>query len=96
MFAEGDVNLTKRWRLLLILVAPIQLWGQTWGTAQDSYVIPGSAANYGQAGRISVGNSGSQGLLQFDLSVLPAGVLAAQVQKRRWRSTPTTSDPPGR
>ncbi len=60
---------------------PLALLGQTYVPAQDAYFVPGNAANFGTATSITVGSSGSQGLVQFDLSQLPAGVTAAQVQK---------------
>ena len=43
--------------------------------------MSGSATNYGAATTITVGSSGSVGLVQFDLTQLPAGVTAAQIQK---------------
>jgi hypothetical protein len=50
--------------------------------AQDSYVIAGSAANYGTQPTIAVdGSQQSQGLVQFDLSCLPAGTTGSNVAK---------------
>jgi hypothetical protein len=60
---------------------PLALFGQTYVPSQDSYVVPGNATNFGTATSITVGSSGSQGLVQFDLSQLPAGLTSAQVQK---------------
>ncbi|SPE43330.1 hypothetical protein SBA3_90003 [Candidatus Sulfopaludibacter sp. SbA3] len=41
---------------------------------QDAYVQLGSASNYGSQPTINVGGPNQlQGLVQFDLSVLPAG-----------------------
>jgi hypothetical protein len=43
--------------------------------------VPGNGSNFGTATTITVGSSASIGLVQFDLTQLPAGVTAAQVQK---------------
>src|ERR1700722_476825 len=47
----------------------------------DSFVAPGSPTNFGTASTITVGSSNSFGLVQFDLSQLPSGISASQVQK---------------
>jgi hypothetical protein len=47
---------------------------------QDSQVGPGTQ-NHGNGASINVGVSGSQGLVQFDLSVLPAGTTEADISK---------------
>jgi hypothetical protein len=54
---------------------------QTLTTSQDAYYIPGNATTYGKAVTITVGVASSVGLVQFDLSGLPAGVTASQVAK---------------
>jgi hypothetical protein len=73
----------NRMRLALGLLAVAALAGfaQTLTPLQDAYYVPGSATNYGTATTITVGSSSSVGLVQFDLSTLPAGVTASQVQK---------------
>src|SRR5580692_6291573 len=63
------------------LLVPAAATGQTLLPAQDSYVVPANGANFGSAANISVGSNSSQGLIQFDLSGLPAGTTAGQVQK---------------
>ncbi len=62
-------------------LAPVAAMAQTLLPVQDSYVVPANGANFGSGANIAVGNSSSQGLIQFDLSGLPAGTIAAQVQK---------------
>jgi hypothetical protein len=57
------------------------LMAQTLTTSQDAYYIPGNATTYGKAVTITVGVASSVGLVQFDLSGLPAGVTASQVAK---------------
>jgi len=52
---------------------------QTLTPSQDTFYVPGNGTNYGTATTITVGSSGSLGLVQFDLSTL--GLTAAQVQK---------------
>ncbi|MBS1857945.1 MAG: collagen-like protein [Acidobacteria bacterium] len=50
--------------------------------AQDAFVSPGSASNYGALPNINVGGPSSfQGLVQFDLSTLPAGTSGSSVAK---------------
>jgi hypothetical protein len=44
---------------------------------QDTYVLPGSAGNYGVQQYIAVGSANNyQSLVQFDLTTLPAGTIA--------------------
>ena len=64
-----------------VFLAPLAMFAQTLAPSQDAYVVPGAGANYGSGASINVGSSGSQGLIQFDLTALPAGVTASQVQK---------------
>ena len=64
-----------------LALAPIAGFAQTLLPSQDAYYVPGNATNFGAATTITVGSSGSVGLVQFDLSQLPAGVTAAQIQK---------------
>jgi hypothetical protein len=64
-----------------LAIAPLAGFAQTLMPSQDAFYVPGSATNYGAATTITVGSSGSVGLVQFDLTQLPAGVTAAQIQK---------------
>jgi hypothetical protein len=58
------------------------LSAQTLPLTQDTYVVPGTAINYGTATTINVGGPGaSSALVQFDLSTLPAGVMASNISK---------------
>jgi hypothetical protein len=48
----------------------------------DTFVSPGTTANYSTSPTVNVGGAGSyQGLIQFDLSGLPAGITSASVSK---------------
>jgi hypothetical protein len=73
------------------LVAPLAIFAQTILPSQDSYVLPGYGLNFGTSANVSVGNTAIvglpgisfgivQGLVQFDLSHLPAGITATQVK----------------
>ena len=63
------------------LLAPLAVSAQTIQPLQDAYVVPGNPSNYGAGTSLSVGSSSSQGLIQFDLTTLPAGLTASQIQK---------------
>jgi len=65
----------------VLALAPLAAFAQSLTPSQDAYYVPGSGTNYGTASTITVGSSSSVGLVQFDLSSLPAGVTANQVQK---------------
>lgn len=65
----------------ILALLPIGAFAQSWLPAQDAYVVPGSATNFGSAPNITIGSSSSAGLVQFDLSTLPPGTLASQIQK---------------
>lgn len=60
---------------------PAAIYGQVLMPSQDAYYVPGNATNFGSATTVTVGSSGSVGLVQFDLTELPAGVTAALVQQ---------------
>src|SRR5258708_10391145 len=62
-------------------LAPLAGFGQTLTPTQDAHYVPGNGTNFGTATSVTVGSSTSVGLVQFDLSTLPAGLLANQVQK---------------
>jgi hypothetical protein len=60
-----------------LAVLPFGLKAQTLPVTQDSYVVPGGATNFGTAATLNVGGpTGTQGLVQFDLTALPAGAVA--------------------
>ena len=68
--------------LLSVLGAVSTAWAQMTPVAQDSYIATGSGANYGAQPTINVGGASQfQGLVQFDLSHLPAGTTGAGVAK---------------
>ena len=73
-------NLT-RFAFAALALAPIAGFAQTLAPSQDAYYVPGNGSNFGTATTITVGGSSSIGLVQFDLTQLPAGVTAAQIQK---------------
>jgi len=64
-----------------LALAPIAGFAQTLAPSQDAYYVTGNASNFGSATAVTVGSLGSIGLVQFDLSQLPAGLTAAQIQK---------------
>jgi len=64
-----------------LALAPIAGFAQTLAPSQDAYVVPGNGSNFGTSITITVGSSSSIGLVQFDLTQLPAGLTAAQIQK---------------
>jgi hypothetical protein len=64
-----------------LALAPVAGYSQTLAPSQDAYYLPGNGTNFGTATAITVGSSGSVGVIQFDLTQLPAGVTAAQIQK---------------
>src|SRR5690349_21846365 len=51
----------------------IPLWATDVQLTGDTYVTPGSASNFGALPNIVVGPSGAFGLVQFDLTSIPAG-----------------------
>jgi hypothetical protein len=55
-------------------------WAQTVPLTGDAVIVPGNTSNFGALQTVNVGGPSSyQGLLQFDLSKLPAGTTAASV-----------------
>jgi hypothetical protein len=73
-------NLT-RLAIAALALAPIAGFAQTLAPSQDTYYVPGNGSNFGTAAAITVGSSGSIGLVQFDLTQLPSGLTSAQIQK---------------
>jgi hypothetical protein len=70
-----------RFAIAAIALAPVAGFSQTLAPSQDAYYIPGFGSNFGKATTITVGSSGSIGVIQFDLTQLPAGLTADQIQK---------------
>src|SRR4051794_2218551 len=67
---------------LVGLLAGVQsaMLAQTVPLAADASIVPGNATNFGSLVNVTVGGvSGTQGLMQFDLSLLPAGTSASDV-----------------
>src|SRR3984957_18409635 len=75
------MNNPIRFAIAALALAPIAGFAQTLAPSQDAYVVPGNGSNFGTATTITVGSSASVGLIQFDLTQLPAGLTAAQIQK---------------
>src|SRR5580704_10761325 len=73
-------NMT-RFAIAALALAPIAGFAQTLAPSQDAYYVPGNGSNFGTATTATVGSSGAIGLVQFDLSQLPAGLTAGQIQK---------------
>jgi hypothetical protein len=75
-------NKTIRPLLFCMALFPGAAFTQTVPLTQDSWVIPGNPANAGNTTTLSVGGAnGASALLQFDLTVLPAGTTAGNVSK---------------
>jgi hypothetical protein len=70
----------SRFAIAALALAPIAGFAQTLAPSQDAYVVPGNGSNFGTATTITAGSSGSVGLVQFDLTQLPAGLTVAQIQ----------------
>jgi len=75
------MNNRIRCAIATLALAPIAGFAQTLAPSQDAYYVLGNGSNFGTATTITVGSSGSIGLVQFDLTQLPAGLTAAQIQK---------------
>ena len=70
--------MTKLLRYLALTVLPMAAFAQTVPLFQDSYVVPGNGTNYGTAVTVNVGGTtNAEGLVQFDLTTLPAGANVA-------------------
>jgi hypothetical protein len=70
-----------RFAIATLALTPVAGIAQTLAPSQDAYYVPNNGSNFGTATTVTVGSSSSIGLVQFDLSQLPAGVTAAQIQK---------------
>ncbi len=68
---------TAIWLSLAALLLPALCMAQIAPLVGDSYVVPGTASNYGSTVTINVGGStNDQGLVQFDLSQVPSGTVS--------------------
>ena len=64
-----------------LLLAPVGAWAAGANANADTYISSTApASNFGTATTINIG-SGNTGLIQFDLSGLPAGLAAANIDK---------------
>jgi hypothetical protein len=79
----------------LTAIIPALSQAQNLKLSQDAYVVPGNGTNFGSAPWITVGSSGSRGLVQFDLSDLPAGVSSSQIAKATLTLFASTVGAPG-
>jgi len=75
------MNNPIRLALAALALAPISGFAQTIVPSADTYYVPANAGNFGTATTITVGQASAVGLVQFDLSQLPAGVTSGQIQK---------------
>jgi hypothetical protein len=63
-----------------LAMLPAAVYGQTLVPLQDAYIVPANGSNFGVPPTITVGGAtNAQGLVQFDLTQLPPGVLPSQV-----------------
>jgi hypothetical protein len=69
--------------IILLTLTAIAGFAQTLPPSADTYYVPGNGSNFGTGITITVGSSSSVGLVQFDLTQLPAGVTAAQIQSAK-------------
>ena len=68
--------------LAAALLAPNSVWPVGAKAASDTYVAASAALmNFGGAAGINIG--GNTGMIQFDLSGLPAGLSASNISKPR-------------
>src|SRR5215467_4080123 len=66
---------------LFALLAPAVLPAAGTNTSADTYISSSSAgSNFGAATSVNIGG-GNTALIQFDLTALPAGLTAAQINK---------------
>jgi len=87
-------------RILLAAGAAIFLQAAAWADQAhlvgDASFAPGNAGHLGATPTINVGGpTDFQGLVQFDLSTLPAGTTASQVSNARSRMAERASKPAG-
>src|SRR5580658_4458894 len=75
----------KNFRIAIILLTFTAIAGfaQTLPPSGDTDYVPGNGSNFGTGITITVGSSSSVGLVQFDLTQLPAGLTAAQIQSAK-------------
>jgi hypothetical protein len=71
-----------RGMMVSVLATASAASAQTLAVSGDTFVSPGTTANYSTSPTVNVGGAGNyQGLIQFDLSGLPAGTSSASVSK---------------
>ncbi len=71
---------------LAVIALHVAAFAESVPLAADAHFLTGNAANFGGATTINVGGAGpAEGLVQFDLSALPAGTTAASVAKATLR-----------
>jgi hypothetical protein len=78
------VSMRKPSRLAasLVCLVPAVFYGQALVPSQDAYIVPGNASSFGSAATITLGGAlNAQGVVGFDLTQLPAGLLSSQVTK---------------
>ena len=65
-----------------LAIMPVAAMAQNVPLVQDSYVIPGNAANFGSASTMNVGGpNAALALAQFDLTALPSGTTSNNIAK---------------
>lgn len=71
---------------------PVLAWGEAARLGGDSYITPGNGSNFGVLPGINVGGaSGSQGLLLFDVSGIPANSTIAWARLRFYVNSVTVA-----
>jgi len=78
------VNNSLRWLLFGAVLLPASAFAQTVPLTQDSYVVtsPATVTNYGTPATVNVvAANGTNGLVQFDLTALPAGTTPANIAR---------------
>src|SRR5262249_20658159 len=81
---EGSAMILARkgflWGIGVLGLIQAAAWAQTSPLVGDGFIQPGSGTNFGGTPTVNVGGvNGFQGLLQFDLTILPPGTTAASV-----------------
>jgi hypothetical protein len=75
------MNRWVRFAVLACVGCASAMYGQVLNPSGDAYVVPANNTNFGAPPTVTIGSANSYGLVQFDLTQLPAGVTASQVQK---------------
>jgi len=70
----------RRCFLAMAVLLPGTAMAQNVALTQDTYIVPGNAANFGSGATINVGGATSdQGLVQFDVTQLAAGTVSKAI-----------------